>query len=126
MLNTWQIWDALGGGWWWNSGPGSLGTGTQGTGVGSLADYLVDFPDATIENAPGTGLGGIRFNVGFASDTDQFNGYVDKFTIGVAGDADKTFNFDPDAVTADAPEPASLALLALGLAGLGFSRRKQT
>ncbi len=113
-MNTWQAWDALVGGWWDNNGV--LGYGGLG-GVDTLTAYLVQFPDATIVNADGTGLGGVRFDVGFASDIDQFNGYVDKFTIGVSGDT-TTYDFE-------VPEPASLTLLGFGIAGLGWVRRRR-
>jgi hypothetical protein len=113
QLNTWQTWDALAGGWWDNNS-----VGTAGTGVVSLSTIEAAYPNATIEN-PVSGLGAVRFDVGFASPGDQFNGNVDNFTIGTA-DGTTTFDFEPSV-----PEPASLALLGAGLAGLGVVRRRR-
>ena len=117
-LNTWQSWNALTGGWWDNNG-----TANPGTGVESLSFFLAQFPNATIENAA-SGLGGVRFDVGFASPGDQFNGNIDAFTIGVNG-SNTTFNFDPAVATT--PLPAALPLFAGGLGVIGFlaGRRKR-
>jgi hypothetical protein len=104
MLNTWQQWDALNGGWWDNNG-----VLNPGTGVGSLQTFLQTYPDATIENTA-SGLGGVRLTMGFASPGDNFNGYVDNFQINGT-----TYDFEP------VPEPATwlaggiaAAALALG------------
>ena len=97
-----------------NSGPG--------TGVKPLSYYLALYPLAKLTNAT-SGLGGIRFDVGFASPNDQFNGYVDAFTIGIAG-SNTTFDFE-NTVSA-VPEPSTWAMMILGFAGVGFMayRRK--
>ncbi|MGH7045790.1 MAG: PEP-CTERM sorting domain-containing protein [Stellaceae bacterium] len=115
VLNEWQSWNALEGGWWDNNGVGG-----PGDGVVSLATIEAAYPDATIENysselTPPDGLGGIGFNVGFASATDQFNGYVDDFTIGIGG-ANTTYDFEP---AIPAPEPGTIALLGAALFWLG-------
>lgn len=121
-LNTWQSWNALTGGWWDNNGLCSPGTGVE-----LLAACTSTFVNPTIVNSVGTpgvldGVGGVQFAVGFAGPTDQFNGYVDAFTIGVNG-VDTTFDFEPGA--APVPEPASLVLFGTALAGLGLVRSRR-
>lgn len=119
VLNAWQTWNALTGGWWSGSGDGST---NPGTGVNSLAAYLSVNPDATIVNP--SAVGGIRLNVGFGSANDQFNGNVDNFTI--ATDAESTtYDFELSAA-APVPEPSSFVVYSLS--ALGFSlmlRRRQ-
>jgi hypothetical protein len=117
QLNTWQTWNALGGSWWDNNA-----NYTGGTGAGTFADFLALFPNAVIVNAD-DGLGGVRFNVGFASNNDQFNGYVDNFTIGVLGN-NTTYDFEASIAT---PVPAALPLFASGLGMMGLLgwRRKR-
>jgi hypothetical protein len=87
ILNAWQQWNALVGGWWSANG---IAGATPGTGVKSLSDYLAVQPNARIVNSP-DGLGGVRLVHGFASATDVFDGNVDAVTIGVRG---KTFIYD--------------------------------
>lgn len=127
--NRWQTWNALTGGWWssdLDSDDANHVTNgcSQGAYVCSLSTYLAMFPDATIVNVDdGTGsggiLGGIRFDVGFASPGNQFNGYVDNFTIN-----DTTYDFDP-AAAPTTPLPAALPLFASGLGVLGLIARRR-
>ncbi len=119
QLNTWQTWNALTGGWWDNNG-----NCNQGTGVKTLAACTSTFVNPTIVNTFGsvgvlTGIGGLQIDTGFASPTDQFNGYVDALTVGVNGTS-TTYNFE-----AAAPEPASFAVLGAGLAALGLVGRRR-
>lgn len=113
-LNQWQTWDAFSGGWWDNNGNANPGSGPNG--VDSLASFLALFPNATIVNAGG--LGGVRFNVGFASANNQFDGYLDAFTIGINGQ-NTTYNFELAAVSA-VPEPSTWAMMLIGFGCLGF------
>lgn len=115
-LNLWQTWDALGGMWYSDNHAG------PGSGAITLAAYLVLEPDATIVDDVLGGKGGIRFSSGFAGTGDTFDANVDAFIIGTAAAGTTTYNFDPDATV---PEPATLALLGIGLAGLGFSTRRR-
>lgn len=122
-MNTWQSWNALGGGWWDNNGTcGSPGD----AGVVSLSACDAALGGATIVNSFGTvgvldGVGGVNFDVGFASPSDQFNGNVDAFTIGDAAGT-TTFDFEPNG--AAVPEPATWAMLILGFLGVGAMVRK--
>jgi len=128
-LDTWQTWNALEGGWWDNAGicgPGS--------GVNTLADCTSELTNPEIVNAFGTGptlqpsvlggVGGLQFNVGFATTNIIFNGYVDALTVGLNG-SDTTYNFDPNPTAAAVPESGTLALLGTGLLGLATLRRRR-
>ena len=113
--NNWQTWDALAGMWYDDNGNGTPGVAN----VISWSAMLAANPGATIVNQS-NGLGGIRISSGFASATDQFNTYVDNFTLN-----DTTFNFDPASAT---PLPAALPLFGtvLGAGGLiGWRRRRK-
>lgn len=112
-LNTWQTWDALNGKWYSDNigGPGSNSI--------TLATYLstvVGTP--TIINAA-PGVGGFRIASGFASDTDDFEAFVDNLTFATAAGS-TTYDFESADVAV--PEPASLAIWGLGSLALLIGR----
>ncbi len=112
-LKTWQFWNALEGGW---DAPNA------GTGVSSLSAFLTEYPKAAIANPSNVypGFAGINLQVGFGNPTDNFNGNVDGFSIGISNSV-TTFDFEP------APAPASFGLVGVGalalIGGLALRRR---
>lgn len=66
---------------------------------------------------------------GWMQYTATMNGLGDgsraRFAIAYVGNADTSNNVGLDSLSVDVPEPASLALVAAGLLGLGAFRRKQ-
>jgi hypothetical protein len=115
-LNTWQAWNALAGGWY----DGDQLCGGPGDNVVSFTSCLAQMPNATIVNGDSLGfpgdIGGLNLQVGFASQTDQFNGYVDALTVGINGN-NTTYDFDP------VPEPGTLPVLGFALVAVGMARR---
>jgi hypothetical protein len=115
-LNTWQNWNALTGMWYSDNfaGPGSNAV--------TLAQYLTlaGTPDVTIVDAA-PGIGGIRVASGFASPGDNFNAYLDDFSIGTAAGT-TTFDFEPAAV----PEARSFVLggLLCSVIGVAYGYRR--
>ena len=90
-LNTWQVWDALAGGWW------SLNAVTFGPPLTTLASYVGANPGATIVNSASGG--GVRLVAGFGAGAwDEFLGNADGLTIGVGG-TDVTYDFELEACT---------------------------
>lgn len=102
-LNTWQTWNVLQGMVYNDNGPSGPGANAV-----QFSTYLTANPTATIIDAA-PGVGGIRLATGFASASDNFNTYIDNFTIGVAG-IDTNYDFEPAAI------PEASALLFGGVA----------
>jgi hypothetical protein len=89
VLNTWQTWDALNGGWWSVNGIAGAGPGTD---VKTIAQYLAAEPDARIMNGSSAG---IRIVAGFgAGSWDNFSGNVDNVTIQLGAFEPTTYDFD--------------------------------
>lgn len=83
ILNTWQHWDALNGGWWTES------DGAGGPPLHTLAGYIAAHPTSTIVNDGA--LGGVRVIGGAGV---AMTGNFDKLIIKQKGER-KTFDFDP-------------------------------
>lgn len=123
VQNEWQAWNAYVGGFWDNNNIGSPGTAESPSnpGVMPLRAFEAAYPAATIASSGFPGLGGIALQVGFGSSGETEDGYVDAFTIGVAG-VNTTYDFEPAAV----PEPASAGLLFLGGSAVLMRRRRRS
>jgi len=122
VMNTWQTWNALSGCWWDDNGFALAGAGAGH--VETLAAILTaeGATGATIEPLsallfPNT-EGGLALQVGYASASDNFTGYVDNVTIGISG-VNTTYDFDP----APVPEPFSIVLLLTACVGIGAVKR---
>jgi hypothetical protein len=99
VLKTWQHWDALKGSngananacWWSLNDP----TFQSGVVIRSLSQYVAAHPGATIVNPSGQG-GGVQVVHGFASASDQYDGYADLLRIGdVNPNSTVTYNYEP-------------------------------
>ena len=99
LLNAWQTWNALNGGWWPNSG------GTPGPPLLTLAYYLTLHPGARLVNGTRNGVV-LRAGCGGAI-WANFSGNINNFTIGVSG-AGTTYVFGLPAPVSAASFPTPL------------------
>jgi hypothetical protein len=92
VVNMWQTWDALNGGWY--SVFGTAGSG-PGTNVKSFSTLIAALPmGSRIINSSPSGLGGVRIVTGFGAGAwNNFVGNADCFTIGV-GMTSTTYDFE--------------------------------
>ena len=86
LLNTWQTWNGMTGGWW------AASDETAGPSTYTLASYLAAHPMATIIDEPT--LGGVILTGGGGNTWNNFVGSADALTIGSASRT-VTYNFEP-------------------------------
>jgi len=107
VLNTWQTWNALEGGWW------AFNAFTFGPPLTTISSYIGSHPETRIVHSL-SGAGGVRIAAGYGAGAwDNFVGNVDSFTIGV-GAAVTTFDFEPS------PGPAHLDIGSNGVYDFDF------
>ena len=85
LLNTWQTWNGMTGGWW------AASDETAGPSTYTLASYLAAHPSATLIDEPT--LGGVILTGGGGNTWNNFVGYADALTIGT-GSRLVTYNFE--------------------------------
>lgn len=97
QVHEWQRWDALRGGWFYG---GDVTTDPDHEGpFFTLAEYLSQYPNATIRNDAAKGGPAIRLTAGGVVFKPNFFGSIDNFMIGVNG---ITTAYDFEFSTADA------------------------
>src|SRR6202020_1485943 len=104
VMDEWQTWNALEGGWGDNNGLANPGSGVEP--FSTFLNYYVD--PTIIVNPPYFVNDGVALTVGFASPGDTYLGYVDNVTFGVNG-ANTTYDFEPNS---SVPEPSEITILA--------------
>lgn len=121
-LGTWQTWNARTGKWWFTNNGITTGAFCPLSCFNTYSDIIAAYPNAKIINwFPAPDGNGVQFVAGQNSAGNpwiNFDGNVDAFSIGIAGD-NKTFNFEPtmttvvdddgmaSAASCDDPTPAS-------------------
>jgi len=100
---------------------GPLSFAKQGSTVPDVVGFLPDTPNGFISSTT------LQFgpNQGTTFQTSNFFDLANGFTP-IASSAPLTIRADANVNLTTVPEPATLALLGLGLVGLGFSQRRRT
>jgi hypothetical protein len=122
LSDQWVSSDTLGGNFWQRQFTPGLTIENYDT---TLAEWAAGAqPGGADVLSANSAILGIEFGIG-SGWNGTFTGYVDNVTYGFAGQGSTTFNFETAAAPSAVPEPASLALIGLGMLGLGALRRRK-